>query len=66
MSQGAQSRGRRTVDFVKETWAEFDYAQRRLLEIQTGRPMQRERRKVQAQLDGLEALYALEHRPKID
>ncbi len=66
MSQGTQSLGRRTVDFVKGTWAEFDYAQRRLLEIQTGRPMQRERRKVQAQIDGLETLYGLEHPRETD
>jgi hypothetical protein len=43
MRHGSASIGRRTVDFVKETWVEFDYAQRRLLEVQTGRPMQRER-----------------------
>ncbi len=60
MRHGIPTIGRRTVDYVKETWAEFDYAQRRLLEIQTGRPMQRERRRVQAQIGELEALQALE------
>jgi hypothetical protein len=54
------SLGRRTVDYVKDMWAEFDYAQRRLLEVQTGRPMTREGRKAEAQIDELEALYWLE------
>jgi hypothetical protein len=61
MRQAMPTIGRRTVDYAKETWAEFDYAQRRLLEIQTGRPMQSERRRVQAQMRDLEALHALEH-----
>jgi hypothetical protein len=60
MRQETASIGRRTVGYVKDLWAELDYAQRRLLEIQTGMPIQRERARVQAEIDELEALYALE------
>ncbi len=55
-----QSPVRRTIGYLKETWAEFDYAQRRLVEIQTGRPILPGRRETEAQLDELKALYALE------
>jgi hypothetical protein len=30
------SRAHRTIDRVKQIWAELDYAQRRLLEVRTG------------------------------
>jgi hypothetical protein len=63
MRQETPSLGRRTVDFLKDTWAELDYAQHRLLEIQTGMPIER---KAQAEIDELEALYALESRGEID
>ncbi|HEY6397867.1 MAG TPA: hypothetical protein VIX82_10480 [Solirubrobacteraceae bacterium] len=49
-----QSPVRRTIGFLKETWAEFDYAQRRLVEIQTGRPILPARRQTPAQLVELE------------
>jgi hypothetical protein len=50
-----------TIGFVKEFWAEFDYAQRRLLEVQLGVPMVRsERPKVAQSIGELEALYAFD------
>ncbi len=55
------SRITRTIGQFKEVWAEFDYAQRRLLEIRLGVPMlPSERPKIAASIDELEALYALE------
>lgn len=54
------SRLMRTIGQVKEIWAEFDYAQRRLLEIQLGVPMRRARPpRIAASPDELEALYQL-------
>jgi hypothetical protein len=51
----------RTISQVKEIWAEFDYAQRRLLEVQLGVPMRRARpSSIAASIDELEALYRLE------
>ena len=51
----------RTIGQVKETWAEFDYAQRRLLEVQLGVPMRRARApRIAASIDELEALYRSE------
>ncbi|MDQ6816022.1 MAG: hypothetical protein M3018_01265 [Actinomycetota bacterium] len=37
MTQATQSRARRTIAVLKDTWEELDYAQRRLLEL-TGIP----------------------------
>jgi hypothetical protein len=55
------SRATRTIGRVKELWAEFDYAQRRLLEVRMGVPMlPSERPKMAASIDELEALYAFE------
>ena len=34
----------RAISAIKNTWAEYDYANRRLLEIQLGRPMSAGRR----------------------
>jgi hypothetical protein len=51
----------RTIGQVKEIWAEFDYAQRRLLEVQLGVPMRQARPpRIAASIDELEALYRLE------
>jgi hypothetical protein len=36
MSTTTTSRARRIVNRISATWSELDYAQRRLLEIQTG------------------------------
>jgi hypothetical protein len=50
-----------TIGRVKELWAEFDYAQRRLLELRMGVPMlPPERPKIAASIDELEDLYAVE------
>jgi hypothetical protein len=51
----------RTIGQVKEIWAEFDYAQRRLLEVQLGVAMRQARPpRIAASIDELEALYRLE------
>ena len=51
----------RAIGQVKEVWAEFDYAQRRLLEVQLGVPVRRVRPpRIAASIDELEALYGLE------
>ena len=44
MTNATQARARRTIERIREIWAELDYAQRRLLEIRTGIPMQARRR----------------------
>jgi hypothetical protein len=38
MKAVTDSRPRRTIERVRQIWAELDYAQRRLLEIRTGVP----------------------------
>ena len=51
----------RTIGQVKEIWAEFDYAQRRLLEVQLGVPGRRAGPPwIAVSIDELEALYGLE------
>jgi hypothetical protein len=61
MRTTTRSRLIRTIGQVKEIWAEFDYAQRRLLEVQLGVPMRRARpSRIAASIDELEALYRLE------
>ncbi|HTX12851.1 MAG TPA: hypothetical protein VME22_29815 [Solirubrobacteraceae bacterium] len=59
------SRARRIVRHLRETAAELDYAQRRLLEIRTGIPLtpETERALARVQIARLEALYA---RPDTD
>lgn len=54
------SRAPRVIGRLREIVAEVDYAQRRLLEIQTGIPLTRatERALARAQIARLEALYA--------
>jgi hypothetical protein len=37
MTRAIKSLAGQAIRQVKETWGEFDYAQRRMLEIQTGR-----------------------------
>lgn len=61
MRTTTRSRLVRTIGQVKEIWAEFDYAQRRLLEVQLGVPVRRARSpRIAASIDELEALYGLE------
>lgn len=51
----------RTIGQVKDIWAEFDDAQRRLLEVQLGVPMRRSPApRIAASIDELEALYRLD------
>jgi hypothetical protein len=51
--------GRRMIRQLRESWAEFDYAQRRLLEIQLGRPFNSHARpKIARSVEELEALFA--------
>ncbi|MGA2014929.1 MAG: hypothetical protein ABSH51_30985 [Solirubrobacteraceae bacterium] len=47
------SRARRIVSRISATWAELDYAQRRLFEIQTGTPVPPRPRRRHAREDGL-------------
>jgi hypothetical protein len=62
MSTPILSRLRRIFSRVTQTWAELDYAQRRLLEIRTGIPnlTPPKRRRISRSVSELEALYALE------
>ncbi len=62
MSTSILSRLRRIVSRVSQTWAELDYAQRRLLEIRTGIPnlTPPNRPRISRRVSELEALYALE------
>jgi hypothetical protein len=57
MSTAILSRLRRIFSHVSQTWAELDYAQRRLLEIRTGIPNLTPPRR--HSVSELEALYAL-------
>ena len=53
MTPTTQSRARRTIAVLKETWEELNYAQRRLLEL-TGIPVpQPQRRKPHATTEEL-------------
>jgi hypothetical protein len=56
------SRLRRLFSRVTQTWAELDYAQTRLLEIQTGIPnlTRPKRPRISRSVSELEALYAFE------
>jgi hypothetical protein len=57
------SRASHTIRRIKHSWAEMDYAQRRLFEVRTGIPMTPEGTRVQARADSheLEVLFAREH-----
>ena len=57
------SRASHTIRRTKKIWAELDYAQRRLLEIQTGIPMTPEAQRAQARAESheLEVLFTREH-----
>jgi hypothetical protein len=62
MSTSILTRLRRIFSRVTQTWAELDYAQRRLLEIRTGIPnlTPPKRPRISRHVSELEALYALE------
>ncbi|MBV9192843.1 MAG: hypothetical protein JO168_01780 [Solirubrobacterales bacterium] len=61
MTSNRRSLAKRAFDSAKELWSEFDYAQRRTLEIQLGRSfLPSERRDADTDVAELEALYALE------
>jgi hypothetical protein len=55
------SRARRIIGWLRETWDEMDYAQRRMIELRTGVPSLRVP-PVYGELDELEAMYALPSR----
>ncbi len=57
------SRARHSIRRIKHTWAELDYAQRRLFEIQTGIPTTPEGQRAQARMESheLDVLFAREH-----
>ena len=57
------SRASHTIRRIKRTWAEIDYAERRLLEIRTGIPMTPTGERAQARVESheLELLLAREH-----
>lgn len=44
MSTTRESRGRRAIRWITETFAEYDYARRRQLEIMLGRDLTRQER----------------------
>ena len=52
------SRARRIIAWLRETWDEMDYAQRRMFEMRTAIPSLRVP-SVSSEVDELEALYAL-------
>ncbi len=58
MKTGLKSGVRRVVSWIRETWAELDYAQRRMIELQLDIPPLRVP-PGQSELEELERLYAL-------
>jgi hypothetical protein len=67
MGTSIPSRLRGIFSRVTQTWAELDYAQRRLLEIRTGIPnlTPPKRPRISRSVSELEALYAFEE-PAVD
>ncbi len=62
MTSTTDSRTTRMIRWCKEFWAEFDYAQRRQLEIRLGVSLSAlgENPRARALIEELEALYAYE------
>ncbi|MBV8989396.1 MAG: hypothetical protein JO372_12630 [Solirubrobacterales bacterium] len=62
MTSTTDSATTRAIRWCKEFWAEFDYAQRRALEIRLGVPLgaRGESLRERALIEELEALYAYE------
>jgi hypothetical protein len=58
MKTGLKSGVSRVVRWIRETWAELDYAQHRMIELQLGIPPLRVP-PGQSELEELEHLYAL-------
>ncbi|MGI8571316.1 MAG: hypothetical protein ACR2L9_01570 [Solirubrobacteraceae bacterium] len=58
MRSATQRRTSRMIGAIRETWAEYDYAQRRLLEINMGISLPPRRRS--ARVEELEAAYGPE------
>jgi hypothetical protein len=58
MQRTKQSPASRMIGVIRETWAEFDYAQRRMLEINMGISAPPRRRS--ASVEELEARHAAE------
>jgi hypothetical protein len=57
------SRASRIIRWLRETWDEMDYAQRRLIELRLGVPSLRVP-SVRSEVDELEAVYALPSRDR--
>ena len=65
MRTTTESRLIRTIGQLRKIWAEFDYAQRRLLEIQLGDAVRLDRSpRIAASIDELDALYRREDAPR--
>ena len=60
MRAATTSVGRRMVDYVRDTWDELEYAQRRLVEVQTGTDEQLAQWRARARVEELENHYALD------
>ncbi|HTP20667.1 MAG TPA: hypothetical protein VMJ65_13740 [Solirubrobacteraceae bacterium] len=57
MRREVTSHASRIIVWLRETWAEMDYANRRMIELRTGSPLLMP--PAGRQIDELEALYAL-------
>ena len=58
MKTGLKSAVTRVIRWIRETWAELDYAQHRMIELQLGTPPPQLPREA-SELEELERLYAL-------
>ena len=65
MRTTTRPRVRRIIAWLRDTWAEVDYAQRRMIELKQAIPALRPPRD-RADVDELEALYALPSREPND
>lgn len=58
MQTNTKDRARRIITWLRETWAEMNYAQRRMTELQMGIPSLRMPAH-RSDIDKLEAIYSL-------
>jgi hypothetical protein len=65
MRTTTKSRVSRIIGWLRDTWAEFDYAQRRMIELNMANPPLR-MPPGSSSIDELEALYALASREPDD